>query len=294
MGKGIKMSSARLISDNSIINISEISNYHRKNLKCRFCEEPLSFTKKHIRNETVVERFFRLYPKGNHFEDCKYQIKNLIDIIVKTSKDIENEKNIFDKDGDKHIFRLNVITETINHLEGGEAEKKEIKGKLNYETKNYIKSKQTLASYLKSAMGVAKLYALINDSETKKELKESIFIFNNAKKIKWSDFFFEPKRHSFLVSKKRFYPIALIVQFKPIEKGNNFLRCYKTSDILINNEVKIIIPNVWFNDEELKENIKFNRDYVIISKVNITTSGKFINLNMNVNHKGQISKMLKD
>ena len=85
----------------------------------------------------------------------------------------------------------------------------------------------------------------------------------------------------------------MVVQFKPIEKGSKYFKCYRTAKIVIKNEEKIIIPSIWFNNEELKENIKFNKDYVIISKVNITNSGKFINLNMNVNHKGQISKMLK-
>lgn len=84
--------------------------------------------------------------------------------------------------------------------------------------RNYIRSEKQLASYFRSAAGIAKLRALIQESSDVEALKEAIKIQYKDSFVSWNDFYYDETRYKTLFNRllkgKVSHPVAVSITLR--------------------------------------------------------------------------------
>jgi hypothetical protein len=293
MSKGLKIYKAQLISTGQEVGLHNFEESLRPDIKCTDCNAKLKYTKGHRRNEKVVYSFFSLFPKAVHSDQCAYNVRSALEILVRNSTSIDSlsEATLF-----KGNFGLEFRLHTLSNVLFEKPEEKE-EGTINQQSLIRKQSKQRLSSYLKTAKGLAKLWNAIQEQEDKELLKEKIKIVFKQQLIGWDDFVFNTKQLSKLTSNPPKFPVALVLhtkQFNNNKKQGFFkhsLQCFAhvTND-------KVIVPRICFNDDKLKSELKEGGLYLVIAIVKvgkIYKESKYINITVSVYHNAQIT-MLSD
>lgn len=274
----IKMNRARLISSGEKLTIDNILPSDNGNLKCYYCDAKVSYVNAYRRETkngtTYVNPFIRLFKKEQHAISCKYNVENLIETLVAESKNIEDtDDSIFEiKDEKKYSFRLHFLEEATKRALEGEDDLYINDFEKTSFGRKYKKINKTLATYIKTAAGVAKLYEIVKDDDAKK-LKDSIELIFNGSTISWDDFFYTFDRYDILfdkASKKEIiHPVAvhIIVKSEAEEKINKKYRfsfqCFSGNNEAGSNHIEI--PRILTVSEEIAQSIKAEGAYIIVT-----------------------------
>lgn len=223
MSKGIKMEFARKNdSGDTIFHISKLHRNDNGNLNCRYCGANVQYVSAYVRHasNTPVSAYLKLWQESKHAIGCGYSVKGSVDLLVADSNAVETTAPIFERQRDgSYLFRMNILLDAqrvAQHLiESGE----DFDSSEHLSTpRNYIRSEQQLASYFRSAAGIAKIRSLIQDSEDAEELSRLVKIQFKDDLIDWNDFYYDETRYHVLfkrlINGRLPHPVAVNLTLK--------------------------------------------------------------------------------
>ena len=302
--------------DCKIKTIEQLSSDDNGNLLCKFCQARVSYVSEHIREiktgQTYVRSCLRLVRSEKHADKCNYKVENQIEQLVADSENFEGlPEPILEKISQKNEkiivnFRLHILLESFNKI----SQKPNSLNANNHITseenirRDYLETERVLDRYLRTASGVAKLRALVEDN-AEKFLKNTIQIIFDTKRIQWRDFYYENEQYLKLFKKcekaKLNHPIALSLTIKtgPDNKEDRKkkydFRCF--ASIKNNDKDKlIIIPRLYTNNPKVVKKISKNNTYIIVAQPHIfndenNQDNPYRNLYIFLNYPEQIAKV---
>ncbi len=312
LSKGIKMEYAKKKnSRNQDFHVSELDKSDNGNLICKYCEVDIQYVSAHVRNTSKkpIAAYLKLRQNCEHDDNCGYSVKGAVELLVAESDSLEDKKSIFELQGDGgYLFRMNMLVDAYATAQSG-VQSDEVFSDRNDLTirKNYIRSEKHLASYFRSAAGIAKLRALIQDSKDIDELKRLIKIQYKDKFISWNDFYYDETRYNILfnrILKKCIpHPVALNITlkgeakyFKDAKYFHWSFQCY--SQIVTNDGKKqIFVPSLQLAEEVFAKRISTNDTLLVIGNVwgqePKKESNMFRNFNIGIFHQSQLKKEIE-
>jgi hypothetical protein len=273
--KGLKMEAAKKKSTgNQIFNISQLSKLDNGNLKCKFCNAEVQYVSAHtkISSKTPIASYLKLWQNSEHSEDCGYSVKVAVDELVAQSNAIEDISPIFElqKDG-SYLFRMNILVEAqsvaqeLSDVETNNIERQ-------FSGRNYVSSEKHLASYFRSASGIAKLRSLILESSDVELLTQLVKIKYKDSFINWNDFYYDETRYHVLFNRltkgKLPYPVAVNVtvkgELKYYESAKYCPWSYQCYSHKINESERVMIPWLQLAEEQLARQISSRNTYLVV------------------------------
>lgn len=182
-------------------------------LKCKFCPASVTHTPSHPRERddkpVLIPAFFRLMPGNRHGDNCKFAVRENLEIIAKQSDDLfETIRN-----GGRRL-RLVMIKDALTAVSSKPAQGSGTADARTGQTRTgqtYTTAPGKLAGYINSAKRVLQLRALCDDDVEIAEYLELVFEGNTV--VHWPQFYFETERHldayHAIVRNTVQYPIAL-------------------------------------------------------------------------------------
>ncbi|WP_252254736.1 hypothetical protein [Clostridium sp. ZBS12] len=307
---GIKMKIASY--EGKEVNLSNIKDYMKRNLKCIVCGVDVTYTKPYKRRcgdkEIDVAGYFRISNKEHNLE-CKY---NTLGEIKRIVADVPDKDLVSEVEENKFVVKLNLISDKIK-------EQKEISNGdfLNYEVDSELKSKKIyeagkrISAYLST---MKKIIRLRDEVDNNSDLSSNLQLeyYNNIKAqnevVRWSNFYYEYnngndfkdyiKAYKYL-SKRRYHPVCFEGIIKYINSPNDKFNKYSISfyDVLYSDEnnkkIKVILQLHMVNDDII-QSLNLNKDNRILVYGNFRTYERefkgivYQNIISDIYHKNQI------
>jgi len=312
LGKGIKMEFAKKkYPGGKVFHISKLRKSDNGNLNCKYCETDIQYVSAYTRSasNTPVSAYLKLWQDAEHSNGCGYSVKGAVDLLVAKSNSVEDTNPIFELQSDgSYLFRMNILIDAQRVAQkisesGGEFESSE-----HLSTRrNYIRSEKQLASYFRSAAGIAKIRALIQESSDVEELRNIIKIQYKDSFISWNDFYYDDTRYQVLFKRlakgSLTHPVAVNLTLKGqvnFYKDAKYLpwsfQCYSQT-IAENNKKLVYIPKLQFAKESFSKSISAGDTLLVVgdawaNKVK-DESSIFRNLNISVFNKSQFKKEIE-
>ena len=143
--------------------------------------------------------------------------------------------------------------------------------------RNYIRSEQQLASYFRSATGIAKLRALIQESSDVEALKKIIKIQYKDSLVSWNDFYYDETRYKILFNRflkgKVSHPVAVNITLKGevnlYKEAKYFPWSFQSYSQTVDNkgEKRVFIPKLRLAKESFTKNISAGDTLLVIGDV---------------------------
>ncbi len=309
MAKGLKMESAKKKDSGScIFNIGQLSKLNNGNLKCKFCDAEVQYVSAHTKgaSKTPVAAYLKLWQDEIHNENCGYSVKGAVDQLVADSNAIEDISPIFELQEDgSYLFRMNILVEAQRVAQELSSVGNDINNsEQQFGGRNYVRTERHLASYFRSASGIAKLRALIQDSSDVEMLAQLVKIQYKDSFIGWNDFYYDESRYHVLfnrLAKSRLpHPVAVNLTIKGevnyYEAAKYFpwsFQCYSET-VHANESKRVIIPKLQLAKERLASHISSGNTYLVVGEVwanKVKDEGSiFRNFNVSVFNKSQVKK----
>ncbi len=288
-------------------HISQLSKEDNGNLLCQSCNTEIQYTSAYpIGNEgKIVAAYLRLWQHAQHNEHCRYTVKGAVNRLVANSQALENTHSIFEAQPDgSYVFRMNILCDA-HHVAQSMSQSQQDPQSNSHSAltrTNYIRSERQLASYFNSAVGIAKIKALLQsaDKEDNDELEKLIKIQFDGKLIPWKDFYYDESRYhvlySRLVKKQIKHPIAINVSLKSkpsyYDGAKRYpwsIQCYKQVEPP---KAKLAyIPKLQFIKEELCAQLSPKDNLLVVGNAWAKEPNKdFRNFNIGVFKRSQIKK----
>ncbi|MEW9095384.1 MAG: hypothetical protein AB2417_09915 [Clostridiaceae bacterium] len=294
------------------VNLSDIKNYMKGNLKCIVCGVDVTYTKPYKRRcgekEIDVAGYFRIANEEHNLK-CKY---NTLGEIKRILADIPDKGLVSEVENNKFIVKLNLVSDKIK-------EQKEISNGsyLNSEVNSELKSKKIyeagkrISAYLSTMQKIIRLRDEVdNNSDLSSNLQ--LEYYNNIKReneaVRWSNFYYEYnnendfkdyiKAYKYL-SKRRYHPVCFEGIIKYINNPNDKFNKYSISfyDVSYSDEnnkkFKIILQLHMINDDII-QNLNLNKNNRILVYGNFRTYEReakgivYQNIIADIYHKNQI------
>ncbi len=297
-------------SDDAIFHISKLQKSDNGNLSCRYCGAEIQYVSAHTRgaSKTPISAHLKLWQDAEHSDGCGYSMNGAVKLLVADSNSVESTNPIFElQDDGSYRFRMNILIDAQkvarNIAESGD--RFECSGRLS-NRRNYIRSEKQLASYFRSAVGIAKLRSRIQESSDAEELKRLVKIQYKKDFISWKDFYYDDTRYHVLfnrLTKGSFpHPVAINLTLKGrvgfYKEAKYFpwsFQCY--SQIKKENNKKLVyIPKLQLAKENFHRPMSDGETFLIVgnawaNKVK-DDSSIFRNFNISVFNQSQFNKEL--
>ncbi len=307
MAKGLKMFSAKIKeTEEPAVNISKLSKSHNGRLHCSHCNADVEYVSGYLRDASKkpVAAYLRLCKNEEHKSDCKNSVKGSIEQLVDESNAIEDIPSIFEiQDDGSYVFRMNLLVEAQKILKDtsipGENDNRE-KGIST--GSDYARTGNRINSYFRSASGIAKLRALIEDSADIELFKSLIKIQYKNKYIKWNDFYYDESRYDILYRRaakaKLHHPVAINVTVKSdlgyYAGAKVFHWSYRCFTMRVDDDDKrqVFVPKIQFSDEKIANQITKLSTYLVVGDVwansQADSSVPYRNFNISIFNRCQI------
>ncbi|GAA5131878.1 hypothetical protein [Alloalcanivorax gelatiniphagus] len=223
MSKGIKMEfSKKNDSGDTIYHISKLKKSDNGNLHCRYCGTDVQYVSSYTRgaSNTPVSAYLKLWQDAEHSDECGYSVRGAVDLLVAESKSVEDTTPIFVlQDDGSYLFRMNILVDAHKVAQDLSKYGKGFEASEHLSSRrNYIRSEKQLASYFRSAAGIAKLRSLIQESPDVEALKGSIKIQYKDSFVSWNDFYYDETRYRILFNRllkgQISHPVAVNITLK--------------------------------------------------------------------------------
>jgi len=298
VAKGIKMVRAFKHNGNTK-QVCEIEKLSKNDNGTIFCEDEICRTRIEYNSgytreatNTKVAPYLRLAKDCVHKSGCKNSVSGAVKVFVRDSNNVENIQNIFDELANGHYtFRLNLVEQSQKQM--NDLVKKITKEPNNEQLgSDFIKTNKKLASYFKSASGIARLRSLILENDGISEFEALVKIQYQDKEIKWKDFFYDDERYHVLYNRllkgEIDHPVALRLTVKStrsssVENSPISIKCYSE-----NKDGSSYTPWINLHKELATLELTPNKPYIILASVNTSENGIFKNIKISINNKNQI------
>lgn len=313
MTKGLKMDEARRDGfGERVFPIEKLSRDLNGTLQCRHCNARVQYVSSHTKESSrrPVAAYLKLWQGAEHENSCPFTVKGAIEQLVATSQSVEGADQliVLQLEG-KWLFRMNVLVNAVDQLEQPRgASTAAVQPGRRPRSTTFRSSGDRLASYFRSAVGVARIRSLIQESDDLNLLKKLLVIEYKSQKISWNEFYYDDDRyramHKALHSREFQYPVAVQVCVKgDVEHYSNakkyFWSCRCYSQITENDGTKqIFVPTIRFSDEGVAKRIAPGKTYLLVCSARlgkdsdpIIKDGKAIiykNLNFSVHNSSQL------
>jgi hypothetical protein len=312
LSKGIKMEFSKKNNSGDVIyHISKLKKSDNGNLNCKYCGTDIQYVSAYTRgaSNTPVAAYLKLWQDAEHNDECGYSVKGAVDLLVAESNSVEDTNPIFvQQDDGGYLFRMNILMDAQKVAQDLSKSGKEFEASEHLSSRrNYIRSEKQLASYFRSAAGIAKLRSLIQESSDVEALKNLIKIQYKDSFISWSDFYYDETRYKTLFSRlvkgKESHPVAVNITLKSelnFFKEAKYLpwsfQCY--SQTVDNQGDKLVfIPRLQLSKESFSKSISAGDTLLVIGDVwanNIKDeSSIFRNFNISVFNRSQFKKEIE-
>lgn len=309
MAKGLKMEAARKKDfESRVFNIGQLSKSDNGNLKCRFCDAEVQYVSAHTKgaSKTPIAAYLKLWQEENHNADCGYSVKGAVEQLVADSNAVEDISPIFELQEDGScLFRMNILVDAQRVAKDSLSIGNDHNGLVRqFDGRNYVRTERRLASYFRSASGIAKLRALVQDSSDVELLGRLVKIQHKDNFISWNDFYYDESRYHVLFNRlersKLFHPVAVKVTAKGevnyYAAAKYFpwsFQCYSET-IYINGSKRVIIPRLQLAKERFANQISLGDTYLVVGEAWVSKAKDeksiFRNFNISVFNKSQFTK----
>lgn len=312
MSKGIKMEfSKKNDSGDTIYHISKLKKSDNRNLNCKYCGTDIQYVSAYTRgaSKTPVAAYLKLWQDAEHNDECGYSVKGAVDLLVAESNSVEDTNPIFElQDDGSYLFRMNILIDAQKVAQDLSKSGKEFEASEHLSTpRNYIRSEKQLASYFRSAAGIAKLRALIQESSDIEALKRIIKIQYKDSFVSWNDFYYDETRYKILFNRllkgKVSHPVAVSLTLKSevnhYKDAKYFPWSFQSYSQIVGNkgEQLVFIPKLQLSKESFTKNISSGDTLLVIGDVwtNKVTdeSSIFRNFNISVFNRSQFKKEIE-
>lgn len=297
-------------SGDAIFHISKLQKSDNGNLGCKYCRANIQYVSAHSRgaSKTPVSEYLKLWHDEEHSNGCSYSVQGAVDLLVSDSNSVENTNPIFELQYDgSYLFRMNILIDAQKVAQNLADSGNKLENSKHLSTRrNYIRSSEQIASYFRSAAGIAKLRSLIQDSSDVEELKRLVKIQYKDVLVPWNDFYYDDTRYHVLFNRLARgsipYPIAISAALKGkvgfSEEAKYFpwsFQCY--SQIQEESDQKLVyIPRLQLAKEKFHSSLSSGDRLLIVgsawaNKVK-DESSIFRNFNISVFNKSQLKKEL--
>ncbi|WP_374383125.1 hypothetical protein [Dongia sp.] len=219
---------------------------------CVGCRVPVVHVSSFVMNgqdidlKTQIPARFRLASHQLHQVDCEFTARGQIRLIVDEAIAVEDAANPFDKIGNQYSFRLNVPKEEFKAGAAAEGMAGRL-GPVDFkERMERIWSGHRIASYCRSALGLAKIWLFVESSAVRKGCRASVKINVDSQEIDWDDFAFSPTRFDAafhrLESEAIRHPIVLLVNIRApssSQQAKGLLPCVPSKAARSGNDARI-------------------------------------------------------
>lgn len=298
MAKGIKMDSGRKKSvGQKIFKISQISKKDNGDLSCTYCSAKIMYVSSYMKDSSSkkVSAYLKLWSNENHDEDCRNTVDGAVRQVVAESKAVEGNQSILEEQQDRSvIFRLNLLKDAQEIVKASVSNNHSYSdtNKVVFGTK-YVKSGQQIESYFRSAIGVARIRALIQENEELEQFKELVKIQYKGNFYSWNDFYYDNNRYHILLNKlekeRINHPVSLMVTIKklcPYYEGAIIypweIQCFSEPYNDKGNK-RIIIPTIKINTKEIADMFSVHSTYIVVGDVWLQQVRNKDNIYRNIN-----------
>lgn len=265
---------------------------NRQNLKCCFCNALIVYVSRQakIASRTKVDSFFRLKQLEVHTNDCKFDIKNMINRAVSKSAKAEKNGPILLKKNNEIFFNLNYLGESFKNkgLFSDSIYRRSVR------KPTYNSRVTAFLSYINSASSITRILA--GSSEKIKDFKNIIKIRYLNQLIEWKDFIYEENRYLELFEKLNSgqikHPVAVVVtiQKERHKHKNQYLTDCACQKIDALEKIKITpVLSTFIEKIDLKVGDKF----IIITEPGFKDNGEYKKIYLPIFLKSQYKKIFK-
>ncbi|MFB4370448.1 MULTISPECIES: hypothetical protein [unclassified Pseudomonas] len=265
-------------SGGTIYHISKLKKSDNGNLNCRYCGTEVQYVSAYTReaSNTPVAAYLKLWQDAEHSDECGYSVKGAVDLLVAESNSVENTNPIFELQGDgSYLFRMNILVDAQKVAQDLSKSGKEFEASEHFSSRrNYIRSERQLASYFRSAAGIAKLRALIQESSDVEALKNAIKIQYKDSFISWNDFYYDETRYKILFNRllkgQVSHPVAVNITLKGdvslYKEAKFFPWSFQgySQTVAVDGEKLVYIPKLQLAKEDFTKNISAGDTLLVI------------------------------
>ncbi len=293
---------------NQVFDISKLSKADNGNLKCKYCGANVQYVSAYTRHasNTPVSAYLKLWQDAEHIDGCGYSVKGAVKQLVAESTAVEDTFPIFELQEDgSYLFRMNILVDAQEVAQELAQSNDDFANSNHLATRrNYIRTEQQLASYFRSATGVAKLRALIQESQDIGQLTDLIKIQYKDSYISWNDFYYDEARYQMLFNRLAKgnvkYPVAVnltvkgdVSYYKEAKYFPWSYQCY--SQTVKNDKNKLVfIPKLHLAKKRYSNNISTGDTLLVVGRAWANKpkdeSSIFRNINVSAFNKSQFKK----
>lgn len=298
-------------SGDAIYHISKLKKSDNGNLNCKYCGTDIQYVSAYTRgaSKIPVAAYLKLWQDAEHNEECAYSVTGAVDLLVAESNSVEDTNPIFElQDDGIYLFRMNILMDAQKVAQDLSESGKEFEASEHLSSRrNYIRSEKQLASYFRSAAGIAKLRALIQESSDVEVLKKAIKIQHKDSFVSWNDFYYDKTRYKILFNRllkgRVSHPVAVNITLKGevnlYKEAKYFPWSFQSYSQTVDNagEKLVFIPKLQLAKESFTKNISAGDTLLIIGDVWANKikdeSSIFRNFNISVFNRSQFKKEIE-
>lgn len=298
-------------SGDTIYHISKLKKTDNGNLNCKYCGTDIQYVSAYTRgaSNTPVSAYLKLWQDAVHNDECGYSVKGAVDLLVAESNSVEDTNPIFElQDDGSYLFRMNILMDAQKVAKDLSKSGKEFEESEHLSLRrNYIRSEKQLASYFRSAAGIAKLRALIQESTDVEALKKAIKIQYKDSFVSWNDFYYDETRYKILFNRllkgRVSHPVAVNITLKGevnlYKEAKYFPWSFQSYSQIVDNkgEKIIFIPKLQLAKESFTKILSAGDTLLVIGDVWANKvqdeSSIFRNFNISVFNRSQFKKEIE-
>lgn len=243
--------------------------------------------------ERWVDPYIRLAPGTEHSGECESTPAGAIKQLVADARAIDDLYDLFDEGGGTVIFRLGAVRRAL--LESERPELREPDDDASGGEATAYKQRKRVANYLRSAIGVARLHALV-ERESKRALEQQLEIWTAHGRIAWGDFFYARDRLPELYRRLTklggsfTHPVAIEFTHRKWIDGDqdHSLQGVGVRD----GDSLTIVPWLRLQGRWSERKFANGKTYIALIQPRARRNGEWRNINADVYHRSQIAPLI--
>ena len=213
------MRAARMGRGGPPVSVRELERGRRGNLTCLHCDALVKFTPTYVKKQSnlPVAAYLSLIANEQHLDYCPFNVNRYLDTLVAESHALEDTEPCLTKHGGRYLFRLNYLGDAFAGLRAASWRADSAEDAVPPAGVAFVPSRQRIAAYFRSAVGVARIRALVDSS---REMEDLVTIRYRDRTLAWRDFFYDDDHYLTLykrlcaTNRGSTYPLALAVVAK--------------------------------------------------------------------------------
>jgi len=139
----------------------------------------------------TVPRHFKVKRGSDHAAGCPYAVGVQLKLLADLSDPIETSNRPFGRSQGKYRIRLGIIAEAAKRAPIQPTQSSTVSSSFKV-GRQYVHTARRAMPYIRSALGVAKLYLALPSSFEREQFKDQVVFDDDGRDVAWRDFLYEP------------------------------------------------------------------------------------------------------